>query len=107
MRRAERVVLALAAAGETGQAAALAQRANTIAPPVGAMSAYLSRLMSSRSFLSLRELGSKMAKRFPRGIERTLGRAEEYALLCLSIIENPMLNGSVIRLDAGTRMPPK
>ena len=51
----------------------------SIAPPVGAMSAYLSRLMSSRSFLSLRELGSKMAKRFPRGIERTLGRAEEYA----------------------------
>jgi 1-deoxy-D-xylulose-5-phosphate synthase len=51
----------------------------SIAPPVGAMSAYLSRLMSSRSFLSLRELGSKMAKRFPRGIERTLERAEEYA----------------------------
>jgi 1-deoxy-D-xylulose-5-phosphate synthase len=43
------------------------------------MSAYLSRLMSSRSYLSLRELGAKMAKRFPRGIERTLGRAEEYA----------------------------
>ena len=51
----------------------------SIAPPVGAMSAYLSRLMSSRSFLNLRELGAKMAKRFPRGIERTLGRAEEYA----------------------------
>lgn len=51
----------------------------SIAPPVGAMSAYLSRLMSSRSFMSLRDLGSKMAKRFPRGIERTLGRAEEYA----------------------------
>ena len=51
----------------------------SIAPPVGAMSAYLSRLMSSRSFMSLRDLGSRMAKRFPRGIERTLGRAEEYA----------------------------
>src|SRR6476659_634811 len=51
----------------------------SIAPPVGAMSAYLSRLMSSRSFLSLRELGSRMAKRFPRGIERTARRAEEYA----------------------------
>ncbi len=51
----------------------------SIAPPVGAMSAYLSRLMSSRSFLSLRELGSKMARRFPRGIERTARRAEEYA----------------------------
>jgi 1-deoxy-D-xylulose-5-phosphate synthase len=51
----------------------------SIAPPVGAMSAYLSRLMSSRSYLSLRELGVRMARRFPRGIERTLGRAEEYA----------------------------
>jgi 1-deoxy-D-xylulose-5-phosphate synthase len=51
----------------------------SIAPPVGAMSAYLSRLMSSRSFLNLRELGAKMAKRFPRGIERTARRAEEYA----------------------------
>ena len=51
----------------------------SIAPPVGAMSAYLSRLMSSRSFLSLRELGRRMAKRFPRGIERTARRAEEYA----------------------------
>ncbi|WP_428483609.1 1-deoxy-D-xylulose-5-phosphate synthase [Rhodopila sp.] len=51
----------------------------SIAPPVGAMSAYLSRLMSSRSFLSLRELGAKMVKRFPRGLERTARRAEEYA----------------------------
>src|ERR1700757_671391 len=51
----------------------------SIAPPVGAMSAYLSRLMSSRSFLSLRDLAVRMAKRFPRGIERTARRAEEYA----------------------------
>ncbi len=51
----------------------------SIAPPVGAMSAYLSRLMSSRSFLSLRELAVRMAKRFPRGLERTARRAEEYA----------------------------
>ncbi len=51
----------------------------SIAPPVGAMSAYLSRLMSSRSFLSLRDLASRMATRFPRGIQRTARRAEEYA----------------------------
>jgi 1-deoxy-D-xylulose-5-phosphate synthase len=51
----------------------------SIAPPVGAMSAYLSRLISSRSFLSLRDLAAKMAKRFPRSIERTAKRAEEYA----------------------------
>jgi 1-deoxy-D-xylulose-5-phosphate synthase len=51
----------------------------SIAPPVGAMSAYLSRLISSRSFLNLRDLASKMAKRFPRSLERTAKRAEEYA----------------------------
>jgi 1-deoxy-D-xylulose-5-phosphate synthase len=51
----------------------------SIAPPVGAMSAYLSRLISSRSFLTLRDLAARMAKRFPRGIERTARRAEEFA----------------------------
>ncbi len=51
----------------------------SIAPPVGAMSAYLSRLLSSNSFLSLRDLAVRMAKRFPKGIERTARRAEEYA----------------------------
>ncbi|HTZ72214.1 MAG TPA: 1-deoxy-D-xylulose-5-phosphate synthase [Acetobacteraceae bacterium] len=51
----------------------------SIAPPVGAMSAYLSRLMSSHSFLSLREIAGKLAKKFPWGLERTAKRAEEYA----------------------------
>ncbi len=51
----------------------------SIAPPVGAMSAYLSRLISSRSFMSLRDFAAKMAKRFPRQLERTARRAEEYA----------------------------
>ena len=51
----------------------------SIAPPVGAMSAYLSRLLSSNSFLSLRDLAARMAKRFPKSIERTARRAEEFA----------------------------
>jgi 1-deoxy-D-xylulose-5-phosphate synthase len=51
----------------------------SIAPPVGAMSAYLSRLLSSKSYMSLRQLGAAMAKRFPRGLANALGRAEEYA----------------------------
>lgn len=36
-----------------------------------------------------------------------LGRPEEYAHLAHSIIENPMLNGEVIRLDGAIRMAPK
>ncbi|MSP03858.1 MAG: 1-deoxy-D-xylulose-5-phosphate synthase [Acetobacteraceae bacterium] len=51
----------------------------SIAPPVGAMSAYLSRLMSSRRFMNLRDLAARMAKKFPKGIERTARRAEGYA----------------------------
>ena len=51
----------------------------SIAPPVGAMSAYLSRLLSSKPYMSLRHLGAAMARRFPRGIASVLGRAEEYA----------------------------
>ncbi|MHC0613956.1 1-deoxy-D-xylulose-5-phosphate synthase [Komagataeibacter oboediens] len=51
----------------------------SIAPPVGAMSNYLSRLMSSRKFLNLRELAAKMAKRLPGRLERTAKKADEYA----------------------------
>jgi 1-deoxy-D-xylulose-5-phosphate synthase len=51
----------------------------SIAPPVGAMSAYLSRLISSRPFLSIRELMAKMARRFPRPLERAAQRADEFA----------------------------
>ena len=51
----------------------------SIAAPVGAMSAYLSRLMSSRSFLNLRDVAARMARHFPFGLEKTVKRAEEYA----------------------------
>ena len=36
-----------------------------------------------------------------------LGRPEEYAELVQSIVENPMLNGTTIRLDGAIRMQPK
>ena len=36
-----------------------------------------------------------------------LGKPEEYALLVHSIVNNPMLNGEVIRLDGAIRMPPR
>jgi len=51
----------------------------SIAPPVGAMSAYLSRLISSRPFLSLREVMAKVARRFPAPLERAARRADEFA----------------------------
>ncbi len=51
----------------------------SIAPPVGAMSAYLSRLISSRSYLSARQLMKDLADRFPKPLKRAAARAEEYA----------------------------
>ena len=38
---------------------------------------------------------------------KRMGRPEEYARLVQAIVENPMLNGSTIRLDAGQRFAPK
>jgi NAD(P)-dependent dehydrogenase (short-subunit alcohol dehydrogenase family) len=38
---------------------------------------------------------------------KRMGRPEEYAKLAVAIVENPMLNGSTIRLDAGQRFAPK
>ncbi len=51
----------------------------SIAPPVGAMSAYLSRLISSRPYLGLREILKLFAEKLPRPMEVTAKRAEEYA----------------------------
>ncbi len=51
----------------------------SIAPPVGAMSAYLARLLSSKSFRTLRSLGREIAEHFPRRLKETARRAEEYA----------------------------
>jgi len=51
----------------------------SIAPPVGAMSAYLSRLLSCRTYMSLREIGKQLARRLPKFFEQRALRAEEYA----------------------------
>ncbi|HLO77298.1 MAG TPA: 1-deoxy-D-xylulose-5-phosphate synthase, partial [Magnetospirillum sp.] len=51
----------------------------SIAPPVGAMSAYLSRLLSSRPYLSIRSFAKDLAKVLPPPLERAAKRAEEYA----------------------------
>ena len=51
----------------------------SIAPPVGAMSAYLSRLLSSKEFRSFRTFGRRVAGLLPRGLSKAAARAEEYA----------------------------
>ena len=51
----------------------------SIAPPVGALSAHLSQLLSSQPYQSMRHLGKVVAKKFPRSLSNAAKRAEEYA----------------------------
>ena len=51
----------------------------SIAPPVGAMSGYLSRLISSKRYRSIRDIARHAAERFPRVVEHGVKRAEKFA----------------------------
>src|SRR6186713_1208044 len=51
----------------------------SIAPPVGAMSAYLARLISGRTYMSLREIGRQFAQHLPKFVEHKAAKVEEYA----------------------------
>jgi 1-deoxy-D-xylulose-5-phosphate synthase len=51
----------------------------SIAPPVGAMSAYLARLLSGRTYQSAREALKNLAQKLPKFFEDRAMRAEEYA----------------------------
>jgi NAD(P)-dependent dehydrogenase (short-subunit alcohol dehydrogenase family) len=51
------------------------------------------------------ELQASLAAQIP--FPPRLGRASEYADLVRAIVENPMLNGTTIRLDGAVRMQPK
>ena len=51
----------------------------SIARPVGAMSGYLSRLLSSRSYQAAHNVSHRIARKIPRPLARAAVRAEEYA----------------------------
>ena len=51
----------------------------SIAPPVGGLSAYLARMVSSSEYLGLRTMASKLARRMGRRVWGGLEKAEEYA----------------------------
>ncbi len=51
----------------------------SIAPPVGGLSAYLSRLVSSSEYLGLRKFASKLTAKLSRRVHSAAQRAEEYA----------------------------
>jgi 1-deoxy-D-xylulose-5-phosphate synthase len=51
----------------------------SIAPPVGAMSSYLARKLSGRTYLSLREIAKQFTKKLPKGIARRAAQTETFA----------------------------
>ncbi len=51
----------------------------SIAPPVGALSAHLARLLSGKAYLSLRDQGRQLTRRLGRGLDSKITRAVEHA----------------------------
>src|SRR3954452_19197743 len=51
----------------------------SIAPPTGAMSAHLARLVSGRTYRGLREIGKHLAQKLPKVLHDKALKAEEYA----------------------------
>jgi 1-deoxy-D-xylulose-5-phosphate synthase len=50
----------------------------SIAPPTGALSAYLARVTSSGTYLYMRDFAKQLARRLPKSWERRAARMEEY-----------------------------
>jgi 1-deoxy-D-xylulose-5-phosphate synthase len=51
----------------------------SIAPPVGGLSAYLARTVSSREFLSVRDVLKRLARKLPRPLHKAAKKTDEYA----------------------------
>jgi 1-deoxy-D-xylulose-5-phosphate synthase len=51
----------------------------SISPPVGALSNYLARMLSSQSYMSLRDMGKRLTAKFGKTIEDSVTRAMEHA----------------------------
>ena len=65
----------------------------SIAPPVGAMSAYLARASSSGVYQGFRTFGKQLAKRLPQAVYNQLAKAEEYS--------RGMVNGGTLFEELG------
>jgi NAD(P)-dependent dehydrogenase (short-subunit alcohol dehydrogenase family) len=102
--------------GQIGQAAYSASKGGVVAmtlPIARELARYRIRVMSVAPGIFLtpllqslsQEVRDSLAKQVP--FPSRLGRPDEFALLIQSILENPMLNGEVIRLDGAIRMAPR
>ncbi|MDK2770462.1 MAG: 1-deoxy-D-xylulose-5-phosphate synthase [Sphingomonas sp.] len=51
----------------------------SIAPPVGGLSAYLAKLVSSRPFIELREIARRVARKLPEPLHKAAKKTDEFA----------------------------
>src|SRR3546814_18019801 len=51
----------------------------SIAPPVGGLSAYLAKLVSSRPYVELREIARRFARKLPNPLHKEATKTDEYA----------------------------
>jgi len=102
--------------GQIGQVAYTAAKAGiagmtlTIARDLGSMGIRCVTIAPSLFATGLtagvsEERGAQLTK--DAAFPKRLGQPDEFGRLAIAIIENPMLNGDTIRLDAGTRFAPK
>jgi len=102
--------------GQIGQAAYAASKggvASMTLPAARELARYGIRVVAIAPGL----FGTPMVAAMPQEVQDTViatipfprrfGKPEEYARMALSVVDNPMLNGSVIRLDAALRMQAK
>ena len=102
--------------GQIGQAAYSASKAGVVGmtlPIARELARFGIRVMTIAPGIFETAMMAGMAPNVRASLEATvpfparLGRPDEYAQLAQAIIENPMLNGEVIRLDGAIRMAPK
>jgi NAD(P)-dependent dehydrogenase (short-subunit alcohol dehydrogenase family) len=102
--------------GQIGQAAYSASKAGVVGmtlPIARELARHGIRVMTIAPGIFETAMMAGMAPNVRASLEATvpfparLGRPDEYAQLAQAIIENPMLNGEVIRLDGAIRMAPK
>jgi NAD(P)-dependent dehydrogenase (short-subunit alcohol dehydrogenase family) len=94
----------------TASKAAIAGMCLTMARDLGSLGIRVLAIAPSLFATGLTEgIPDEFAKQLTKdaAFPKRLGRPEEYAKLALAIVENPMLNGLCIRLDAGQRFAPK
>ncbi|GIX31331.1 MAG: 3-hydroxyacyl-CoA dehydrogenase [Porticoccaceae bacterium] len=102
--------------GQVGQAAYSASKGGIVGltlPVARDLAEYGIRVMAIAPGIFMTPMMASLPEKVQQSLAaqvpfpKRLGDPDEYALLVQAIVENPMLNGEVIRLDGAIRMPPR